>query len=112
MLLESLDEIEVSYELNPRLVRGLDYYTKTVFEFWPDDGENSAQSSIGGGGRYDYLVRTLGGNETPAVGFACGIDRMVLEMQKQNTKAYYPPSPKVYLAQLGDLGKKEELENL
>jgi len=110
MLLESLDEIEVSYELNPRLVRGLDYYTKTVFEFWPDDVENRSQMSLGGGGRYDYLVKTLGGNDTPAVGFACGMDRMVMEMLKQNTKAYYPPVPKVYLAQLGDLAKKKSLK--
>lgn len=110
MLLECLDEIEVSYDLNPRLVRGLDYYTKTVFEFWPKNFEEGAQSALGGGGRYDYLVKTLGGNDTPAVGFACGMDRMVLEMQKQNTKAYYPPTPKVYLAQLGDLAKKKSLK--
>ena len=110
MLLESLDEIEVPYVLNPRLVRGLDYYTKTVFEFWPGEDEEGAQSALGGGGRYDYLVRSLGGNDTPGVGFACGMDRLVLEMVKQNVKAYYPPMPKVYLAQLGDLAKKKSLK--
>ena len=82
-------------EFDPTIVRGLDYYTKTVFEFWPQEFEDGAQSSLGGGGRYDYLVKTLGGSDTPAVGFACGIDRMVLEMRRQDTKAYYPASPKV-----------------
>lgn len=109
-LLESLDEIDITYNLNPKLVRGLDYYSKTVFEFWPKEEPEAAQSSLGGGGRYDYLVRMLGGNETPAVGFACGMDRLVLEMQKQKVSAYYPPIPKVYLAQLGDLGKKKSLK--
>jgi histidyl-tRNA synthetase len=109
-LLESLDEIDITYNLNPRLVRGLDYYNKTVFEFWPKEDSELAQSSLGGGGRYDYLVKTLGGNDTPGVGFACGVDRLVLEMQKQKVKAYYPPTPKVYLAQLGDLGKKKSLK--
>lgn len=109
-LLECLDEIEVLYTLNSRLVRGLDYYTKTVFEFWLQEVENGTQSSMGGGGRYDYLVENLGGKDTPAVGFACGIDRMVIEMQKQNVQAYYPSSPKVYLAQLGDLAKKKSLK--
>lgn len=109
-LLESLDEIEVSYVLNPRLVRGLDYYTKTVFEFWPEADAEDSQSALGGGGRYDYLVKALGGNDTPGVGFACGIDRLVREMERQKVKAYYPPMPKVYLAQLGDLAKKKSLK--
>ncbi len=110
MLLESLDEIEVSYTLNPKLVRGLDYYTKTVFELWSKEDERGIQSSLGGGGRYDHLVRMLGGTNTPGVGFACGMDRLVLEMEKQNVKAYYPPTPRVYLAQLGDLAKKKSLK--
>ena len=109
-LLESLDEIDIPYCINPKLVRGLDYYSKTVFEFWPEENQETAQSALGGGGRYDYLVKNLGGNETPAVGFACGIDRLVSEMKKYNAKAYYPPTPKVYLAQLGNLGKKKSLK--
>lgn len=110
MLLESLDEIEVTYNINPRLVRGLDYYTKTVFEFWPEDEEGNAQGSLAGGGRYDYLVKALGGQDTPAVGFACGMDRIALEMKKQKSAVYYPPVAKVYLAQLGDLAKKKSLK--
>lgn len=108
-LLECLDEIDVMYEINTRLVRGLDYYTRTVFEIWSTSTEDGAKSALGGGGRYDYLVETLGGQHTPAVGFAQGMDRIVLEMRKVNAKAYYPPLPKVYLAQLGDLAKKKSL---
>lgn len=109
-LLECLDEIEVLYEINPRLVRGLDYYTKTVFEFWSSNNEEGAKAALGGGGRYDYLVETIGGQPTPAVGFAQGIDRIVMEMKKVNAKAYFPPIPRVYLAQLGDLAKKKSLK--
>ncbi|MBT3356651.1 histidine--tRNA ligase [bacterium] len=109
MLLESLDEIDIPYVINPQLVRGLDYYSKTVFEFFPECGEDETQSALGGGGRYDYLVENLGGPETPGVGFACGMDRIVLEMMKQNTKPYIAPTPKVYMVQLGDLAKKKSL---
>lgn len=110
MLLESLDEIDIPYTINPRLVRGLDYYSKTVFEFFPESEEEETQGALGGGGRYDYLVESLGGSETPGVGFACGMDRIVLEMAKQNTKAYVNPVAKVYLVQLGDLAKRKSLK--
>ncbi len=109
MLLESLDEIDIPYSINPRLVRGLDYYSRTVFEFFPESEEDETQGALGGGGRYDYLVESLGGPETPGVGFACGMDRIVLEMMKQNTKTYVEPVAKVYLVQLGDLAKKKSL---
>ncbi len=107
-LLEYLDEIDMSYILSPQLVRGLDYYTKTVFEFFVE-GENGSQDAIGGGGRYDYLVEKLGGAPTPGVGFACGVDRLVNVMKKNDSNPYYPPTPKVYLAQLGDAAKKKSL---
>jgi histidyl-tRNA synthetase len=109
MLLECLDEIDIPYAINPRLVRGLDYYSKTVFEFFPETAEDETQAALGGGGRYDYLVENLGGPETPAVGFACGMDRIVLEMIRQNSKVYVEPVAKVYLVQLGDLAKKKSL---
>jgi histidyl-tRNA synthetase len=80
-LLECLDEIEIPYEINSGLVRGLDYYTKTVFEIWSDDDEYGSLS-LGGGGRYDYLVKNLGGKDTPGVGFAAGIDRVIMSMKK------------------------------
>jgi histidyl-tRNA synthetase len=85
-----LDAYGVAYRLTPTLVRGLDYYTRTTFEFM---GEAlGAQSSLCGGGRYDYLIEELGGPPTPAVGFASGIERLVLSLTEQGTEA---PSPEV-----------------
>ena len=71
-----LDEAGVAYELDPTLVRGLDYYTRTVFEFTSD--ALGAQAGVGGGGRYDGLVEQLGGPPTPGVGWAAGIERILL----------------------------------
>ncbi|HMN19064.1 MAG TPA: histidine--tRNA ligase [Candidatus Moranbacteria bacterium] len=107
-LLEYLDELEVPYVINPRLVRGLSYYTKTVFEIWSGD-EEGHKFSLGGGGRYDHLVDELGGEHTPAIGFALGMDRLVAEMRRVSAKAYVEPRPRVFLAQLGDLAKKKSL---
>lgn len=111
-LLECLDEMEVVYEINPRLVRGLDYYSRTVFEFWPLDKQGIAcgKLSLGGGGRYDYLVKKLGGKETPAIGFAAGMDRIVDQMKLADVKKWEYPRPEVYLAQLGELAKKKSLK--
>jgi len=108
-LLECLDELEIHFSINPHLVRGLDYYTKTVFEIWPD-GKEERQVALGGGGRYDRLVETLGGNSTPAVGFACGMDRIVAEMKKKEVKISSSSQPKIFLVQLGDLAKKKSLK--
>ncbi len=73
---ELLDVAEVAYELDPTLVRGLDYYTRTVFEFTSD--ALGAQSGVGGGGRYDGLVEKLGGVPTPGMGWAAGVERILL----------------------------------
>ena len=73
-----LDEAGVAYELDDTLVRGLDYYTRTVFEFTSD--ELGAQAGIGGGGRYDGLIEQLGGPPTPGDGWAAGIERMLLAL--------------------------------
>ncbi len=108
-LLECLDEMEIIYEINPSLVRGLDYYTKTVFEIWTEDDEDGSLA-LGGGGRYDYLIKNLGEKETPAVGFAGGIDRIIMSMKKKDIKPLLLPTPKIYLAQLGDLAKKKSLK--
>ncbi len=78
-VLEYLGELDVPYTLNPRIVRGLDYYTRTAFEFveeGTDDGP--AQTALGGGGRYDGLIEQLGGPDTPACGWAAGVERMLL----------------------------------
>ena len=88
-----LDAVELPYEIDPTLVRGLDYYARTVFEFTSD--ALGAQSGVGGGGRYDGLVEQLGGPPTPACGFAAGVERMLLaaggRTSQLNTKtaAYY-----------------------
>jgi len=107
-LLEYLDELELPYAINPRLVRGLDYYTKTVFEIWSSDREGK-KYALGGGGRYDNLIQELGGEPTPAIGFGLGLDRIVLEMKRMQVKPYEMPKPRVFLAQLGDLAKKKSL---
>lgn len=108
-LLEYLDELDLPYMINPKLVRGLNYYTKTVFEIWSGD-ENERKYSLGGGGRYDYLIEELGGEHTPAVGFALGMDRVVQEMKRVHARTHVEPKPQVFLAQLGDLAKKKSLK--
>lgn len=107
-LLEYLDELDLPYAINPRLVRGLDYYTRTVFEIWSTDREGK-KYALGGGGRYDNLIQELGGEPTPAIGFGLGLDRIVLEMKRTQVKPYESPKPKVFLAQLGDLAKRKSL---
>jgi histidyl-tRNA synthetase len=79
-----LDAYGVEYRLVPTLVRGLDYYTRTTFEFMAE--ALGAQLSLAGGGRYDYLIEEIGGPPTPAVGFACGIDRVVLTLREQGAE--------------------------
>ncbi len=81
-LREILDQAGIQYEINPRLVRGLDYYCKTVFE-WVTD-KLGAQGTVCAGGRYDGLVKQLGGKQTPAVGFAMGVERLVLMLETLN----------------------------
>jgi histidyl-tRNA synthetase len=109
-LLEYLDELELPYTVNPRLVRGLDYYTKTVFEIYSTNNDRDGKkASLGGGGRYDGLIKSLGGEATPAIGFALGMDRLVLEMIRLGVKPYKESRPKVFLAQLGDCAKKKSL---
>src|SRR5207253_3732474 len=76
---EYLDACGVKYTLEPRLVRGLDYYTRTAFEFLGPD-ESAQASSICGGGRYDYLVEEIGGPPTPGIGFGAGIERLLLSL--------------------------------
>lgn len=95
-----LETMGLPFKLNHRLVRGLDYYTRTVFEIQPED--DRAQSTIGGGGRYDYLIEELGGKPTPAVGFATGIERIILNMKNQGIGVPDLPDPGVFIARLGD----------
>ncbi|MBI4458124.1 histidine--tRNA ligase [Candidatus Uhrbacteria bacterium] len=106
-VLEYLDEIQVPYVLNPHLVRGLDYYTKTVFEIWPADETESSQSALGGGGRYDGLVEVLGGRPTPACGFAIGIERAILQLKSANIEPSVRNKPDIFMAQLGDVARRK-----
>lgn len=108
-VLEFLDEAGVPYILNPRLVRGLDYYTRTVFEFIPEEN-SSSQSTLIAGGRYDKLVELLGGPKTPAAGWAMGLERIILALKEK--KINVPElglKPKVFLVQLGDAPKRKSL---
>ncbi len=125
--LEFLDELEVPYHLNPYLVRGLDYYTRTVFEIFPageqqkqnkeekeakkeKDSAEMPKSALAGGGRYDNLVKILGGKDTPAVGAAAGIDRIVWLMKKESVKLPQEAETQIFLAQLGNLAKRKSLK--
>jgi histidyl-tRNA synthetase len=98
-----LDVLELPIILNPRLVRGLDYYTRTVFEIWPMTV--GAQSSVCGGGRYDGLMEQLGGKPTPGIGFAAGIERIILNIKEQGIQVPEVGKPDLYLAYLGSEAK-------
>ncbi|HNT74202.1 MAG TPA: histidine--tRNA ligase [Anaerolineae bacterium] len=95
-----LEHLGKPHTINPRLVRGLDYYTKTVFEVWAEG--IGAQAAVCGGGRYDGLIELLGGHPTPGVGFAAGMERAVMVMQAQHIAVPPLPAPLVFIAFLGD----------
>jgi len=98
--------LEIPFSINPRLVRGLDYYNRTVFE-WISN-ELGAQGTICGGGRYDGLVEKMGGNPTPAIGFAIGIERLILLLKNQSSKLQ-KNKPHLYFAALG---KKSQMASM
>ena len=100
-LCKRLDEVGITYKLNPRLVRGLDYYNRTVFE-WVTTKLGS-QGTIAGGGRYDSLVARLGGDVTPACGFGIGLERVFLLMQEYGVVAEHKPDG--YLVNVGELAE-------
>jgi histidyl-tRNA synthetase len=93
-----LDTLDIAYVIDERLVRGLDYYTRTVFEFHPH--EEGSQSSMGSGGRYDGLVELLGGPPTPGVGFGTGFERLIINIKRQGAEVPLTPAPAVYIAHL------------
>ncbi len=143
-VLEYLDEANIVYKLNPYLVRGLDYYTRTVFEFWPERPEKPVKkceeakeeekekvelkenleadadkikeepiplpSALGGGGRYDNLMESLGGRPTPATGFAYGLERIIEEMKIQGVKIPKNRIPQIFLAQIGEAACRRSLK--
>lgn len=108
-VLEYLDDAAVPYNLNPYLVRGLDYYTKTVFEFFAEENQAAGQKAeaLGGGGRYDNLVEILGGRPTPACGVAMGVERLVTKIKENNVDVPPLTAPDIFLAQLGEQARKK-----
>ncbi len=99
-LRELLDAVGIQYRLNPRLVRGFDYYTKTVFEVLA--GDLGAQNALCGGGRYDGLVEECGGSPTPGIGFAAGMERLLMVLNSRNLLPKVTSKPHIYLAPLGE----------
>jgi len=102
-----LDEIGMEYDENPKLVRGLDYYSKTVFEFW--DKSEGSQNAVGGGGRYDGLIELMGGEPTPAVGYSAGVERIIANMKREKIRVPNKDSLHVFVAQLGNEAKRKSM---
>ncbi len=100
-----LTAADITFTVNPSIVRGLDYYTNTVFEFIADG--IGAQSTVCGGGRYNGLIEELGGNPLPSLGFAIGLERLLMVMDAQNIEIAAPESPALYIAALGDAAQQE-----
>ncbi|MDP3052187.1 MAG: histidine--tRNA ligase [bacterium] len=117
-VLEFLDEIELPYQLNPYLVRGLDYYTKTVFEIFGEnpkrtEGEEpSVGNALVAGGRYDNLIKLLGGEDTKATGAAMGMERVIAALKLKGIMSPKSASSPIFLAQLGNLAKRKSLKLL
>ena len=103
-----LTNLGIDYKVNPKIVRGLDYYTKTVFEFVTT--EIGAQGTVCGGGRYDGLIEQLGGQHVPALGFGMGIERLLLVMDKQNCAYLAPKKCDIYFATMGDAALEKAME--
>jgi len=98
---EHLDALSVSYTVNPRMVRGLDYYTKTTFEMVT--GSLGSQNAVAAGGRYNGLIKDLGGPDLPGIGFAIGLERLALMLGEQSIE---PPRPELFIATLGETATK------
>jgi len=110
-VLEFLDELELPYTLNPYLVRGLDYYTKTVFEIVETSEDGKSLGTLCGGGRYDNLSKMLGGRDTPGCGSAAGMERIASLMKTREMKTgIKQEEPKIFLAQLGQLAKRKSMK--
>ena len=100
-----LQDLNITYVEDPFLVRGLDYYTRTAFELESDD--LGAQSALAGGGRYDLLAMEIGSkNPVPAVGFAAGMERLLIALREANTELPQEPAPEIYIVGLGDKAQK------
>lgn len=107
-VLEYLEEVAIPYELDNHLVRGLDYYSRTVFEMYAE-GKEAEIGALPAGGRYDYLMETIGGHLTPAVGAACGVERLIAVMKAKEIEPAIRNNnhKRVFLAHAGDLAKQK-----
>ncbi len=103
-----LDAAGIEYKVNPRIVRGLDYYQKTVFEFITD--KIGAQSTICGGGRYDGMVKELDGPDLCGLGFAMGLTRIMLALEAEGVLPVIDESPDLYIASMGDTARAKSFE--
>ncbi len=101
-VLKYLSDMNISYKVNSNIVRGLDYYTHTVFEVQADIDGFGAQNTLAAGGRYDHLVEFIGGPSTPGVGFALGLERLFLALEKENIDIKEIVNPDVYIFSVGD----------
>ncbi|MCF7794768.1 histidine--tRNA ligase [Patescibacteria group bacterium] len=111
-VVEYLDELDIRYNFDPYLVRGLSYYNDTVFEIWPLDEKENAQFrySLGGGGRYDNLVEKLGNKATPAVGMAIGLERALTKIKEQGLILFPKPYNLIFIAQISEQAKIKSLQ--
>lgn len=107
-IVKALEKEKINVKINDRLVRGLDYYTKTTFEIV--SGELGAQNAVAGGGRYDDLVKELGGPSVPAVGFAVGLERLISVMTAQNILPKEAKPDSIYIAWMGEAAKEKAFE--
>ena len=103
-----LEILGIPFEVNHRLVRGLDYYSRTVFEIQPED--EGSQSTLCGGGRYDYLIEELGGKPTPGIGLGMGIERTILNLKKENIAVPILPGLKVLITNVGEEARDESIK--
>lgn len=102
-----LQEMNIPFTVNPKIVRGLDYYTQTAFEFL--NNNLGAQNAVCGGGRYNGLFQQLGGQNTPAIGFAGGMERLILSMENEGLSFGEEPHPQAFVVALGDEAKEFSL---
>ena len=103
-----LDAMNIEYKINPQIVRGLDYYTKTVFEFVSD--AIGSQGTVCGGGRYDGLIEELGGAKTPSLGFGMGLERIQMVMEAQKCEFPQPAKPDLFIVALGEKATLKAIE--
>lgn len=119
-IVDYLDDLNIPYELDSKLVRGLDYYTGTVFEFIPNACEIESPEgkkreipggrlSVGGGGRYDDLIQELGGKQTPAIGMSFGVERILLHLKERRLQVPDSEKPQVFVGQIGEDARKRSL---